>query len=93
MNNSEKCKALAEKISDLTQRIRDHQNNTRLLLDFATGLKTLSIEKCYQEGLENDVRLVNTLKNLHVDMRALQKELTQLKKNIFGVKENVQQRP
>jgi len=65
-----------------------HQKNISLLLDFAAGYKKLSWTrfklKSYQK---NDLRLISTLKNLHLQIRELEKESELLHKILLKNKE------
>jgi len=64
----------------ITQEIRFYRESIRRLLDVATGIKILSTKKPYTRTQEDDWRLVNTLKQLHVKTRELQCRLGGKKK-------------
>jgi hypothetical protein len=72
MNEFEAIIARKETIDEL---IRCHQKNKTLLLDFAIGYKKSSHDTLLPRHFQNDpLRLAATLKNLHQQMRELEKE-------------------
>lgn len=66
----------------LKQTIHRHRENIRLLLDFATGYKKRQPTRLFNRSSDNarNTRLVATLKNLHCQIRELQKEYNLLNK-------------
>ena len=85
MTKSIKVGNLFEHKWDAKNKIRSHRENIRLLLDFATGLKKIPL---YQQTPEDEARLMDTLKNLHLQARKLKQDYFKIKQIISKAKQN-----
>lgn len=74
MNNLE-IELIKTKKAEVNEHIDCHQKNISLLLDFAMGYKQLSWTRFKLKPYQKcDTRLLSTLKNLHAQIRELEKE-------------------
>jgi hypothetical protein len=85
-----KLSIIIKRATELKQDITIRKKDLLRLLDFATGYKTLSKPRFLLVRFQkNDLRLIATLKQLHIQIREMQKEyrlLTQIIQQSRGSK-------
>lgn len=64
-----------EKREGIIQQIRHNRKSMEAILDFSVGIRKLEIPTKHVRGIEDDLRMISTFKNLHVQNHELKQLL------------------